>query len=434
MRWTSPVTVGLASLAVGFVAGYSIPRDGGSYAPGGRDTATARPPAATPGGKTVNSTRAEASVPRVPEARPISAASTFRSSLPPSDDPLARQKWAQNLPTSDIPSLVTGLCADLGPEGLPYEDRGLIDSALQTWWEKDSAALLDWLKRLPNSGTKRYLVSRLLAPMANDDPSRAAALAESFKAQDPEWNDSELQDTLVKKQVEETWKQSGVTADDMLQLYSRFSRGRGTTGERVGVYPLNFDFRKFLDGMAALSQQDGKSLAEMPSDALEAWAKVDPQAAVQWLVESQSDGRHRHGVTFADWEDIANGIAATSGPQAYHQWAADIVVQPQQSKLRELILQRSSDADLIGIIEKIGNVAQRDEALATAVGTSNRWRNENDIEKLAMISTPEGRLRVIAQNPDRFESWIKRGKTDPSFWPRAGLSPEQVNAVLTPNR
>jgi len=97
-------------------------------------------------------------------------------------------------------------------------------------------------------------------------------------------------------------------------------------------------------------------------------------------------------------------------------------------------LQHSSDADVLGIIEKIGNVAQRDDALAFVVGNSSYWRSEDNIEKLALISTPEARLRVIAQNPDRFGSWIKRGMADPSFWPRAGLTTEQVSTTLSTKR
>lgn len=424
--------IGLACLALGLLVGYSIPRGGEIAARGAGTAADRRAASDAPAAKTANSKSTGTFTPARSTTgnKPDLAANRARQSLPSANDPQARHQWAQNLSPNEIPSLVAGLCADLGPDGLEHEDRNLIDSAVRAWWEKDSTGLLAWLNQLPKGGTKRYLVSSFLKQLSYNDRARATALAESFKAQDPEWNDSELQDRFIKSDVEEAWKRSTVTADEMLQLYSRFSRGNRTTGQRVGVYPLNFDFRKFLDGMAALNQEHGKNISEIPSDTLEAWAKVDPQSAVQWLVESQPDGQHWRGLSFADWEDIASGIAATSGPQAYHQWAADIVAQPQQGKLRELILQRSSDPDLIGILEYIGNTAQRDEVLAAAVGSSNRWRSEDDIEKLALISTPEARLRVIVQNPDRFQSWIKRGKADPSFWPRAGLTTEQVAAVL----
>jgi len=432
-RGASPLTVGVAGLAVGLVAGYLIPR-GGEIRDRSEDGVVApQTSALAPASDLRSSHPVKAPTRSEPSVSQTVASDNLLQSIPPHNDYSARAEWVRNLPQGEIPSLVAGLCADVGPSGLEYEDRRLIDEALEKWWKADSVALLEWLKQLPNGGTKRYLVSSLLQDLARNDPSRAAALAESFKAQDPDWNDSELQDNLVKQDVDETWKRPGVTADEMLQLYSRFSRGNITSGERVGMYPLDFDFRKFLDGMNGLRQQDGKNPAQIPSDTLEAWAKIDPEAAVQWFVESESMEPHG-GVYYARWEQIASGIAATSGPQAYHQWAADIVGQPQQGKLRDLILQHSSDADLLGIIEKIGNVAQRDDALAFVVGNSSYWRSEDNIEKLALISTPEARLRVIAQNPDRFGSWIKRGMADPSFWPRAGLTTEQVSTTLSTKR
>jgi len=199
------------------------------------------------------------------------------------------------------------------------------------------------------------------------------------------------------------------------------------------MYPAGFDFRKFLNGLAALSAGPGESLAEMPSDTLEEWAKVDPQAAVQWFLDSHTEERPWGRVSFAGWESIADGVAATRGPQAYHQWAASILAQPDQGELRDVILRESDSADIVGIIGQIGDTAQRDAALAAAV-TSGSWQRKDDIELLGMISTPEARLQVIGNSSHNFTEWIERGQRDPSFWPKAGLTTEQVSTAMSSNR
>lgn len=437
MRWTSPVSAGLTGLVVGILAGYSLPRGGEMPLPGATSSTAAKAPAdahRTKDGSPAQ--RTAAAVPFTPPGGPRSSSpDSLLRSIPASDDRPARDAWVQNLPPGEIPSLVAALCADIGPGGLEDEDQRLIDDALRNWWKTDSGAVIAWLKQLPNNGTKRYLVSSLLQDLAYTDPARAAALAESFKAQDPGWNDSKLQDRLVKREVEEAWKRPNATAEEMLELYSRFSRGSSTMGERISVYPAGFDFRKFLNGLAALNSQHGKSLAEMPSDTLKEWAKIDPQAAVQWLLESRTNEHPWGPLSFADWESIADGVAASRGPQAYHQWAAGILAQPDQGDLRDLILRESKSADLVGIIGQIANTAQRDAALAAAV-SSDGWQRQDDIELLGMISTPEARLQVLLDSAHRFTSWIERGQRDPSFWPRAGLTTEQVSTVVSiqPNR
>jgi hypothetical protein len=135
--------------------------------------------------------------------------------------------------------------------------------------------------------------------------------------------------------------------------------------------------------------------------------------------------RGRHWTSIGDWRSIVDGIASANGPQAYHQWAAAIVTQPD-GKLRDLVLEESKSADLVGILQHIGTTAQRDQVL-TSVLQKRIWRNDS-INLLGMISTPEARLNLVASNPP--PDWIERGKADPTFWPRVGLTSEQVDAAM----
>ncbi len=420
MPWMIAAAIGAACFATGLLAGLSLPQ-------GPSDT-TARQPEQTLA-KTVTPVKN-----REPSAKPAAinpspawikpadnAATKILQAIPAAENRRARNEWVEKLTPKEVPGLVAALCADVGPDGLDHEQKNLIRQAMRNWWEADSKGATNWLKSLPNGGIKRYLVSNLLRGLAYQDAAQAEALAQSFKEQDPAWDDSELHDYLVSQHAEKAWKNPNVTADAMLEIYSRFKRHGGWT--RVAVYPQNFDFRKFLDGLASMREQDEGYQGTAPRDTLTEWAKIDPDSAVQWVLDAKSRGRH--WTPIGDWRSIVDGIASANGPQAYHQWAAAIVTQPD-GKLRDLVLEESESADLVGILQHIGTTAQRDQVL-TSVLQKRIWRNDS-INLLGMISTPEARLNLVASNPP--PDWIERGKADPTFWPRVGLTTEQVDAAM----
>jgi len=426
MAWISPLTVGTACLAAGLLAGYSIPRDrqDTNKEEPAEDIATPRPEpqAPLPGQPKA---KYAFTFPKTTPAAQKHGTPGILQSIPPAGNRQARQDWLQGLTPTELGELLESLCQSAGPSGLEGEEKGLVNTALQKWWQKDGEGLIAWLRRLPRGGSKNYLLNNLLRWLAGADSRKAMALAESFKAQDPEWDDSELLNKIVEREARAAWEKPGVTAEEMLAIYSRASRGNNSVGFQQRTYPLNFDFRKFLDGMVSLNRQDGKNPALMPPDILQAWAKTDPEAAIRWLVDYEKNKKTNGAVPFVGWENIMGGVIARSGPQAYHQWAANIVTQSDEG-LRDMVIRQSNDADLVGIVQQISNPAQRDEVLASAI-KGDRW-GRDEINLLAMISTPEARLRVIAT---KFNSnWIERAKTDPSLWQRIGLTQEQVNAAL----
>ena len=426
LTWLSPLTVGVACLATGLLAGYSIPRDG--QAAGEKEQAVhvataqveARPP-------TSDQPKAKYAFtfPKTSPTAKKQAAPGILQSAPPAGNREGRQEWLQSLSPNDLGELLQGLCQSAGPSGLDGEEKGLVDNALREWWQKDSNGLLDWLGKLPSGGSKNYLLNDLLEWLTARDGQQATALAKNFKAQDPEWDNSRLLNRLVEREAQAAWEKPGVTAEEMLAIYSRAGRGRSCTGMHRRTYPLDFDHRKFLDGMASLNRQDGKSPAIMPPDILDAWAKADPEAAIRWLVDYEDNKGTKGEVPFVDWQNIVSGVTARSGPRAYHQWAATIVTQ-SDVKLRDLVIRQSRDADIVGIAQQIGNAAQRDEVLVSAIQNGRYGRDE--INLLGLISTPEARLRVIVDN--RGSDWVERGKADPGFWQRVGLTKEQVDAAV----
>jgi hypothetical protein len=429
MIWISPLAVGVACLAVGLLAGYSIPRQPA-------DPTEEEQPA------TALAIQPNAPRPRIPETKakyafkfPATTATAKKTpeaqrtlSSSPVDNDKSKAQWLQNLSRADLPQVISEMCQIAGPNGLSNDDRWLLNGVLAKWWREDEAGLLAWLRQLPNNRSKRYLLATLLQRMGSTNPSRAMALAESFKAADPEWDNGDLLNSFVEREVNKAWQRPGITAEEMLTLYGRYSRDGNCFGYPLKIYPSNFDFRTFLDGIAALNRQDGKQPARMPPDILQAWVKVDPQAAAEWLLQHEATKDKNGEVSFVGWDDIAKGITARSGPQAYHQWAAGIVTQGQ-GELRAAILRESNDQQLAGIVEQIPGAATRDAVLSAAIASSGSY-GRDELTRLGLVSTPEARLRVIAENTSSLSELIRRGRTDPSLWPRVGLTPDQVDAAL----
>jgi hypothetical protein len=419
MRWSPSLTTGTACLILGVVTGYLLPRQSELLPSDAKPPTSAKSAAIT---KPAYASTFPAS-PSLSEAGTSARSSSkeILRSMPGADDYAARCEWLNNLPPDDFPQLIAALCENPGPEGISREDSYVVDDALENWWERDSAGLLAWLRKMPNGATKRYLVSDLIEDVAYDDRPRAKAMASSFKAADPEWDNSGVLDSFAWEEINEAWKKPGATAEKMLGLYKSLSGKSDAQTYHTESYPAGFDFRTFLDGVDELGEgKDGRWAGTW--NLISAWAKEDPQAAASWYIE-KINAAGQGGSHFMGWRQIAEGVSERNGPQAYHQWAAGMVAQ-SGDKVRQMILDESSDEDLAGIMENM-----TDQALRTDVSLTQAMRRQ-DIDLFAMFSTPEQRLGAIAKDPRGFYRWIQKGKSDPSFWPKAGLSAEQVAAVL----
>lgn len=348
--------------------------------------------------------------------------------IPAPDDYSGRDKWLENLATGDLPALIDSLCTGIGPDGLEYSDKALLEKALKKWWAQDREGALAWVANLPGGSTKRYFMKNLLAAMLKDDSARALTLSAAFQVEDPAWNHVGFHDQHIGLLIDEAWKKPGASAEEMLNFYSQLSRGNGSAGSPLGKYPENFDFQKFLNETASQNEKDKKRSSSMPTDVLEGWAKVNPSAAARWFLESTE---MKTDVPFQEWEDIAKAVSEKNGPQAYYEWAADVISQASAGQLK-VILESVSDQDAMGIVSTLDDVGLRDQIFATRArknsGTSGKA--DQTIDFLAKISTPEARLRAIKADGSQYQWWMKKYPPDASSWQKLGLTQEQVSAAL----
>jgi hypothetical protein len=255
------------------------------------------------------------------------------------------------------------------------------------------------------------------------DPDLAMRMAEDFKSRDPEWDLDDFQEKTVSKAIEKAWENPNSTAEQMLELYTNLPTDTsGTMGSGIKDYPENFDFRKFLDGLYALTEQ-GKKPSRLPNDALTAWARNDPQAATAWFMEVSEKGiKH---LPFQEWSDISSAVADTHGTQAYYEWASKVLSGASDNFLKKEF--RPSGSDLLGIAAATQNPVARDRILTHGLRNADI---ESTLRYLGMMSSPEIRLRAISENSWHFQKVNEQFLLDDAVFQELGLTREQVKEAI----
>lgn len=348
-------------------------------------------------------------------------------SMPDREKYSEREKWLEGLSTSQMPLLLEALCANIGPEGLDYSDKNLIEKTIKRWLKESPEECCAWVEQLPPGAIKRHFLTTMLKELLESDPERALAMSESYQAEDPDWKHAKIKDSHVKGKITTAWKKPDVTAEEMLTLFSELSRGNGYGGSDLRTYPVNFDFQAFLDGVASWNKADDKQPCSMPSDVLEIWARRDPNAAAQWFLQSV---KNKMSVPFQNWNDIATAVTETSGAAAYHQWAADIIARATEKQF-ESIARQIEKRDMLDIADAIQDTPLRDRALSKM---ANGVAGEGPTQAIALyaeMSTPQARLAVIEGNSQYyFRQWLKEKTLTTADWQKLGLTEAQVRAAV----
>ena len=334
-------------------------------------------------------------------------------------------EWLENLSANEIPLFLEGICAaNSGPGGMEWEKKWLVNRALDKWWKADRQAVLSWVSSLPPGPTKRFLSLELLESLVYEsDPDLAMRMAKDFKALDPEWDLDDFQEKTVSKAIEKAWENPNSTAEQMLELYSQLpSDTNGTTGSGIKDYPENFDFRKFLEGLFILTEQ-GKKPSRLPSDALTAWTRIDPQAATVWFMDASEKGKNH--LPFQEWSNISSAVADTHGAQAYYEWASKILSGASDNFLKKEF--RPSGSDLLGIVGATQNPAARDRILTHGLRGADI---QSTLRYLGMMSSPESRLRAISENSYHFREASEQFQLDDAVFQDLGLTRDQVEEAI----
>jgi len=415
------LSVGFTCLIIGLGGGYFIPRDA-LFLPD--------PTSALPQSPLV--TKSAQSEMGRSLARKNLAAKKFAQSIPSADDFSGRTAWLSALSLDQLPGLFSSLCEEIGPDGLNYQDKSFFDEALNRWLKEDHDGALAWASQLASEATQRYAMKAILTAMLETDPQKALAMSQALQSEDIKWKHEEFHDKYVDLQIDKTWAKPDATTGEILNIYSELPRGKSCSGTLLNQVPDNFDFREFLDGIAALNQKDGKMVRSMPMNVLGKWAERDPQAAAQWFLDMTEK---QHSVTFQYWSNIATAVIAKDGPIVYSGWAAEIFSQATD-KQRKAILESTDDQGALGLADSLNDINLRDQVLAAAARRNSGDSRAGDqyqrqtLHFLSQISTPEARLQAITNDQSQYGWWIKTFPVPPSGWLKLGITRVQFDAAL----
>ncbi len=263
------------------------------------------------------------------------------------------------------------------------DSTALVARAVQAWAELDAKAASDWACSLPDPALSAELAGRALASLAEKDPARAVALANS--------RDDAFRQAVFRSIVEPLGKADPAAA---VQAYG----------------PLVW---KNGNGYGALKEVIG------------AWAARDPRAAIDWLIAQPTPQTTNHAHWLVDLantsgnrEAVATAIANTSGlrGRARHDALEKIL----------FVWGTTRPADALAWLDSLQDPDLSARLLADA---STSYPTQHPEQSLPLaLALPEGAIR--AENLARIlAAWTKLDSAAALAWIEKQTDPGVVSAA-----
>lgn len=297
--------------------------------------------------------------------------------------------------TSELLLLIEAISQKAGITGLDYKDKEQLEDFLVEWSKRDSDAALAWADGIKNPRDRKALLGKVISHIAEKNWETGIELVLQYcRNEEGGWD---IPYSISNKIV-------STDADQMLRLTAQFVSSKGGTSGYSGEFPPNYDFRKALDGLAAIksSLKQSESFSVLPTNLMEEWAKIDPDAAWQWLGEDKN-------VTFNDVDDFLEAYCETATNaqiiQILTQAGERSETPDQHFRSAWSVIAEKQNAELISqfLDAAPGN---HQEKLNQFFRVSNRSRGGYfDVSKNMFVSqmSPAERMSVFAQDLDYSE-------------------------------
>lgn len=352
------------------------------------------------------------------------SSATLLSKIPA--DHFARQEWLKNLDLRDSAHVIEAMAEQAGISGLDYTQRSTVDDVFERWNAADPQAALAWVMSLKNENNRGYFYNKVFEPLLESDPHRAQQLSLEIAQLDSSWDHKELMEDLAKAQLEHAWKQDHMTAESLLNIYDQYEWGNSTSGSELKHYPEDFDFQRFLDGIAEKTAKDPdhRQPAQMPSDLLKIWAMRQPQEALDWLCRQLDAGT---SVSFQDSADIYVALLHQNGSAEAQQFLVDALNSKNQ-KLYEDALENIYPETLARALPQIAAGERKDEILRRIAANENDSNTSSFCHLVAQMSSNDAKIKYLSEfvSDDTGTIDKKVAKLTPAQWRQIGISPEQL--------
>lgn len=326
-----------------------------------------------------------------------------------------------------IPILTEALLGTSDLDGLGRSARHSIRRMIAEWHEEAPAAVETWVLGIEDESRRQTLLQPLIESKAETDFQAALELAEQHA------RDEDGAVRIPQALFEQAVKRDAASLLAVTEATAKSSEGGGQRG-RGYAYPVGFDYESALRGLAEMEDglPDDKMFAKMPAGLLTEWAKVEPQAAYDWLLEG-------HSVTFNDGiDEFLDGYGRVAPPR---EWIPLLEPFLNGEMLQAEDAYRASYSQLSGagpgaVEEWVGALdgkVPRSEALGGLLKASNSWQGDRTVrerERIFQAMEPAERLDVSRDWANRLLNSQRGRREYRATLMKLGHSEAEIDAAL----
>ncbi len=332
-----------------------------------------------------------------------------------------RSSFLKQLAPADRGKALDALMSQAGPDSSSHLVTSTMDGILKSWAEEDIEEALSHCQKCTNDGMRKYILGKLLETLAEKDPDRAIQLFAQQKTEDPSFQPNVVF-TLARTRM-------GEDADQLVDLLSKLGLSSGSSGTGVN-FSNDYDFQTAADGiMAMIKANPGKSPTVLPTNLMESWATLDPDAAQTWWLKNGS-------FAYNDWGDLFSGIEKHSTPDAAAAWLVAKFEEPGAPRARMILdLSFNNDGGFAGKINTIArampDIATQDRFLTDVILTNQNPLSSRNRFAISGLSTPQARLAAFQKIGARNRVTDLEEIDDAQFqgW---GITRQQVEQIVKP--
>jgi hypothetical protein len=323
--------------------------------------------------------------------------------------------YCANIAPQERGSFLETLLREEDPSGYSSQSYWMIDKILGIWATEDYEGAWIWSQQITNDAYRRYISAKLLAELAENDPTRALNESIEISAEDPKFHSSVGLHLLNKA--------ASKSAGDFNEVLAKLPLS-DISCDSGFEFAKDFDFKKAADGTSALLRKQKELPAAFPHNFLTTWGERDPDAAFAWYATAKK-GRQ------INFQYLLDGIEKQGISGATSAWIVGKIEESE--KFRGVIIEGLCQdyGYYINRVTKALPDSKSSDHFLTEILVKQSQSGEVDFATmLDGMSSPQVRLEALSKV--KKDGWYSRGKISETQYQAWGVTQQQFEAILPP--
>lgn len=226
---------------------------------------------------------------------------------------------AKEIPRGDLGPAIEAWFDLYGICGLDSDTVTKAWSLIDAWVAEDFDSAWGWANSIQQPATREFVIKAISGSLAKTDPARAFECLVSNGDFRSSMNDDRLVDLITGLSKESLAR----SPEDFVAFWKKMPAAMKSVNSFVGVGAEPPPGTDFLALQSAMDRELGGELQRPinPYGIMSAWAKADPDAAVDYLFSRVAAGERIRG----QWSEVRSVISETKGSGAANQWTLDML-------------------------------------------------------------------------------------------------------------